>query len=138
MKTLCRLASFVEEPNVSLYLLPDEMPVTIADNLTTVGDLDDPSFVILDCNTANVVLYENVPEPLDYCGWKYTYIPDQGRQETSSWQGSYAQIQQDEERARQEEQEAERARIEAEFAAAEAAAKEAEAKKEEDQEEGEE
>jgi len=77
MKTICRLANF-EVPNVSLYLFEDSITVTIGDTKTTISDSEGVELYIADCTTSNSVLYENVTDPGDWDGWKYTYTTDGG------------------------------------------------------------
>lgn len=76
MKTICRNTPGAAEDNVSLYLFSDETLVTIEADKTIIGDLENPECIILDCNTSNVFFYENVSDPGDYFGWKYTYTPE--------------------------------------------------------------
>lgn len=76
MKTICRLASFETQPNVSLYLFADDVQVTVLPDCTLIGDPEAPSLIIGDCNPTNSALYENVSDPGDWAGWKYTYTPE--------------------------------------------------------------
>jgi hypothetical protein len=84
MKTICRLENFTV-PNVSLYLFADEQQVLIQENKTIVGAPDQPDFVIMDCDTSNCVLKENVTEPDQWVGWKYTYTDEVGWELNPSW-----------------------------------------------------
>lgn len=76
MRTICRLASFEPKPNVSLYLYSDDTLITILPDCVLIGDPEDPSLVIADCNQSNCVLYDGVSDPGDWAGWKYTYTPE--------------------------------------------------------------
>jgi hypothetical protein len=65
MKTIIR-----NETNVSLYIFVDDV-VDIAADKTTVGN---PVIeYILDCNTSNATVYENVTPPEDWKSWKYLF-----------------------------------------------------------------
>lgn len=77
MKTICRLADFYL-PDVSLYLFEDSISVSIGDTKTVIGDPSDIDLIIADCDTSNCVLRENVTDPGEWDGWKYTYTPDGG------------------------------------------------------------
>ena len=77
MKTICRLTSHYA-PCISIYLFQDDEEVFIGPSSTRVGPEENPDLVILDVNTSNAVMYDNVPEPSGYHGWKYQYSPDQG------------------------------------------------------------
>lgn len=66
MKTIVRKGS-----NISLYLVADNVPVTVGGDMTYIGgDLDTYA---CDCRTENVVLYENVTDPGDWKGCKYLF-----------------------------------------------------------------
>lgn len=82
MQTICRLSSFVE-PDVSLYLLEDDVQVTIKDDRTVVGD--PVQFTILDCDSSNCILYTNVVQPSGWYGWKYKYNSSAGWVLNPNW-----------------------------------------------------
>lgn len=84
MKTICRPSNH-EDANISLYLFEDEDKVSIRDDLTIIGDEEDPSLVILDCTSTTAVLYENVSKPEEYKGWKYCYSPETGWVDYEGW-----------------------------------------------------
>lgn len=84
MKTICRPSDHTDA-NISLYLFEDDEKVTIRDDMTFIGEDDAPSLMILDCTTADAVLYEGVSKPDDYKGWKYRYTPDNGWIEYEGW-----------------------------------------------------
>lgn len=84
MKTICRPSDH-EDANISLYLFADSEKVNIREDMTVIGDDDAPSLMILDCTTANAVVYEGVEEPEDYKGWKYRYTVDGGWVEYEGW-----------------------------------------------------
>lgn len=67
MKTVVRNNS-----NVSLYLLPDDMEVVIGIENMTLGN--PPQYLVLDCNTSNCTLVENVTNPGDWKGGNYLYV----------------------------------------------------------------
>lgn len=66
MKTLVR-----NDNQISLYIFDDSEVINITAERTYVGD--PTKFVISDCDTSNVTLYENVTSPEDWAGWKYTF-----------------------------------------------------------------
>jgi hypothetical protein len=66
MKTI-----ILQGTNVSLYIFEDNVVVDIAADKTTIGN--PATEYILDCNTSNVTLYENVTPPEDWVGWKYLF-----------------------------------------------------------------
>ena len=78
MKTICRLADYTAGPHISLYLLADDKQVLIGSDKTTIGDPSNPDMYIMDCDSSNVVLHEDVTEPDDWYGWKYFYTTDGG------------------------------------------------------------
>jgi hypothetical protein len=61
---------------VSKYLFADDKAVSVEANCIKVGDISSFDFIILDLNSNNATLIENVSEPLDWCGCKYKYIND--------------------------------------------------------------
>ena len=77
MKTICRLGDY-SHPHVSIYLFDDDTLVTQSNSRTIVGPLEDPDMVILDVDSSNSVIHENVPSPSGYLGWKYSYTPEDG------------------------------------------------------------
>lgn len=85
MKTICRLGDFIV-PHVSLYLYPDETLITVLDDQTIVGPLDNPELIIMDCTTDNCVLAEGVSDPGDWFGWKYTYTDVTGWELNPNWE----------------------------------------------------
>lgn len=85
MKTVCRLEDF-ETPNVSIYLFDDDTDIEIGQNQTVIRSVTgEISLTILDCDTSNCVLHENVSAPYGYVGWKYTYDPVGGWQPNQNW-----------------------------------------------------
>lgn len=64
MKTLLK-------DNVSLYLFADDKSLSIEKDSIVVGD--PLEFIILDCNSSNTVLVENVSAPADWVGGKYVF-----------------------------------------------------------------
>ena len=94
MQTICRVPGHSVD-NISLYLFTDETPVHVCEDQTVVGDFDAPQFIILDCNSSNVYLYEGVEEPEDYCGWKYTYTPTTGWVLYEGWSAAQQTIEAD-------------------------------------------
>lgn len=84
MKTICRLDDFIV-PNVSLYLYPDTTLVTIEEDRTVIGPIDKPYLIVMDCDSSNCVLKENVSDPSDWYGWKYTYTDASGWQLNPQW-----------------------------------------------------
>ena len=78
MKTITRLGT-----NVSLYVFDDNIVVNIQDNQTVIGD--PVTLYIADCNLSNVVLFENVTPPDDWCGHKYLYTVDNGWELNPAW-----------------------------------------------------
>ena len=85
MKTICRLEDFVV-PNVSLYLYPDTTEITILDDRTIIGDPANPELYIMDCTISNCVLKENVTDPGEWFGWKYTYTDADGWELNPNWE----------------------------------------------------
>ena len=78
MKTIVRL-----DTNVSLYIFDDNQVVNIQDNQTVIGD---PVIMcIADCDSSNVVLFENVTPPADWYGHKYLYTVDNGWELNPAW-----------------------------------------------------
>lgn len=71
MQTITR-----KDTNISLYLLEDDVTITVTDENIVVGE--PPQFIIADCNSTNADLYTNVPAPEDWIGWKYLYTPESG------------------------------------------------------------
>ena len=67
MKTLTR-----NSDNVSLYLWSDDTTVTLQSDKTLVGDVNNPSHIILDCNSSNSTLHTNVTKQY-WWGHKYKY-----------------------------------------------------------------
>tara|TARA_B100001093_G_scaffold519073_2_gene606335 strand:+ start:2159 stop:2425 length:267 start_codon:yes stop_codon:yes gene_type:complete len=57
--------------NTSRYLLADDKAVTMGADSITVGDPEE--FIISDLNSGNATLIENVIEPADWFGTKYTH-----------------------------------------------------------------
>lgn len=64
MKTLVR-------NTVSLYLLEDDVVVTVTETDITVGQ--PPKFIIADCNASNTTLFAGVTAPDDWVGGKYFF-----------------------------------------------------------------
>tara|TARA_R110002126_G_scaffold73489_3_gene183186 strand:- start:1356 stop:1598 length:243 start_codon:yes stop_codon:yes gene_type:complete len=57
--------------NLSLYSFEDNVSVVMTTKGITVGD--PAQFIIRDCNSNDTVLHENVVDPDDWYGHKYTY-----------------------------------------------------------------
>lgn len=79
MKTIVR-----KESNISLYLFSDDVVVNIDKNNTIVGN--PPEMIISDCDKTNTILFENVTDPDDWSGWKYTYTEETGWVLNPGWQ----------------------------------------------------
>ena len=60
--------------NTSRYLFADDKPLTIGSDAITVGD--PAEFIIGDLNSGNATLIEEVTEPEDWYGCKYTCASD--------------------------------------------------------------
>lgn len=71
MKTITRKST-----NVSLYLFEDDVVVDFQSDKTIVGN--PAQFIIDDCNSSNVTLFENVSTPDEWIGWKYFYTEADG------------------------------------------------------------
>jgi hypothetical protein len=67
MKTVVR-----KDTNVSLYLFPDTTVVLLNASQMQVGE-NPIEFLVLDCDTSNAIIYENVTNPNNWMGWKYLY-----------------------------------------------------------------
>ena len=78
MKTIVRNYN-----NVSLYLFNNDEKLIITENDITVGE--PPKFIIADCNSTNVTLFENVADPGDWIGWKYLYTEANGWELNPNW-----------------------------------------------------
>jgi len=57
--------------NLSLYIFEDDVSVAMTPENITVGE--PAQFRILDCNSNDTVLHENVVDPDDWYGHKYAY-----------------------------------------------------------------
>ena len=57
--------------NTSRFLLADDVTVTMGADSVTVGN--PAKFIISDLNSSNATLVEDVVEPADYHGHKYTH-----------------------------------------------------------------
>jgi hypothetical protein len=84
MKTICRLPNHYA-PSISIYLFEDDEEVVIGPHSTRIGPEENPDLIILDVNDSNAVLYDNVPEPSGYHGWKYQYSPAEGWRVYEEW-----------------------------------------------------
>lgn len=84
MKTICRPSDHADK-DISLYLFSDEELITITDDGTVIGEVSNPSLVILDCTPDNAVVHENVEKPEGYIGWKYRYNPIDGWVQYEGW-----------------------------------------------------
>lgn len=84
MKTICRLPDY-STPNVSIYLFTDDKLVTIYSDRTVVGNLSSPDLIIMDCNSSNCILHENVSNPDQWQGWKYLYTTADGWSLNPDW-----------------------------------------------------
>ena len=63
----------------SKFIFEDEKMVSLEENYTQVGDLSDQEdrcFKILDLNSSNAVIVEDVTPPEDWYGCKYNYVND--------------------------------------------------------------
>jgi hypothetical protein len=67
MKTLIKLDS-----NLSVYVFDDAE--FISQNLTSTTIGNPVKFYILDCNTDNSKIIDNVTPPTDWVGSKYTFV----------------------------------------------------------------
>ena len=59
------------ETNTSLYLLDDDVSVTMGEFSVTVGD--PVEFIIGDLNSSNAILIEDIVEPTEWVATKYTH-----------------------------------------------------------------
>lgn len=66
MKTIVR-----SDNNVSLYVFGNDEFVGVEADRIVVGSPE--KFVVSDCNSGNVTVYENVTPPADWTGWKYFF-----------------------------------------------------------------
>jgi hypothetical protein len=66
MKTIVR-----NEDGISIYLLDAETEVEMLENQIIVGSPIE--FIIIDYNSENAAVYEDVTAPDDWVGWKYTF-----------------------------------------------------------------
>ena len=61
----------------SKFIFEDDKIISLEENYTQVGDPSDPEdrcFKILDLNSNNAVIAENVTPPDDWYGCKYNYV----------------------------------------------------------------
>lgn len=66
MKTIVRRGT-----NVSLYLVADDVPVTVGDSITYIGGSVDTH--VCDCRADDAVLHEGATAPDDWKGCKYLF-----------------------------------------------------------------
>lgn len=66
MKTIVRKGT-----NVSLYLVADDVPVTVGDSITYIGGNVDT--YVCDCKTENAMLHESATVPDDWVGHRYLF-----------------------------------------------------------------
>ena len=78
MKTIVSL-----DTDVSLYVFDDNTTVDIQDSQVLIGD--PVTLCVADCNSYNVVLFENVTPPADWYGHKYLYTVDNGWVLNPAW-----------------------------------------------------
>ena len=78
MKTLVKKNS-----NVSIYLFDDGEYISVETDKVIVGN--PVRFIITDCNSTNVNLFENVTDPGDWIGWKYLYTTKNSWELNPNW-----------------------------------------------------
>lgn len=66
MKTIVR-----KEDRISVYLFADDVVIDVKHDCVIVGN--PAQMVISDCHAGNVELIEQVSNPDDWYGWKYTF-----------------------------------------------------------------
>ena len=66
MKTITR-----NDTQISIYIFEDDQVLNIGAENIIVGD--PAEFIIADCNSSNVTLYESVEPPEDWAGTKYLF-----------------------------------------------------------------
>lgn len=62
--------------NTSRYIFEDDKPLNVTVSNIEVGDPSNLDFIIGDLNSSNATVIENVTEPSDWYGCKYTCAAD--------------------------------------------------------------
>mgnify|MGYP003634313615 FL=1 len=69
-----------DNDGVAIYLFDDSKEIVREGDKTTINDGNgNPELIISDVNSSNSNVYQNVIDPDDYFGWKYSY------NETDGW-----------------------------------------------------
>jgi hypothetical protein len=70
------MKTIVDEHNCSKYLVADDYSVVMTAEQIDMGDPESLDFIIGDLNSSNSTLIENVTEPDDWYGCKYSCSAD--------------------------------------------------------------
>ncbi len=75
-----------DNDGVAIYMFDDSKEIIRESDKTTINDGDgNPELIISDVNSNNSNVYQNVVEPDDYFGWKYTYNEADGWEAILGW-----------------------------------------------------
>jgi hypothetical protein len=59
--------------NNSAYLYDDSVEITVREDRIIIGEVSSPELIIMDMNSNNATLHENVTAPDDWFGNKYKF-----------------------------------------------------------------
>jgi hypothetical protein len=71
--------------NVSKYLVEDDYPINVTANFIEMGDPSNLDLIISDLNSGNATVIEDVTEPDDWFGNKYTCSAEGVFAEIEGW-----------------------------------------------------
>ena len=75
-----------DNDGVAIYLFDDTKEVIRESDKTTINNADgNPELIISDVNSSNSNVYQNVIDPDDYFGWKYSYNETDGWVAIEGW-----------------------------------------------------
>jgi len=75
-----------DNDGVAIYMFDDSKEIIRENDKTTINDGNgNPELIISDVNSNNSNVYQNVPSPEDYFGYKYSYNEADGWVAIEGW-----------------------------------------------------